>query len=148
MKASAKLICLLAWVLAAVVQSIFVASVPDKIVISGVDISHANHMVLVHQALFIGFGFALAAAAYFAKRWTFVFVVASSALYLVHWFPFQSIKKYGLVAVSKGMMVVGSNPGLRLTFVTRDIILPIAFVVAIAFVALAIHRQTPSAVQT
>jgi len=36
--------------------------------------------------------------------------------------------------------LVGSNPGLRLSFITRDIVLPTAFVVAIVFAVLELRR--------
>jgi hypothetical protein len=147
-KGPSRLVCLLAWILAAVVQAIFVASLPEKMTISGVDITHANHVVLVHQAFFIGCGLVLAVAAYAAKRWGLLFVVASSVLYLAHWFPFQSVHKYGLIAAYKTMVLVGSSPGLRLSSITRDVILPIAFLAAIALVALEMRGPTPSTAQT
>jgi hypothetical protein len=127
--------------LAVVAQLIFVVNVPDKIEISGIDLSHANSMVLVRQAIFIGCGLMLAIAAYFTKRWSSLLVVGSSMLYLVHWFPFQSAYKYGLITVYKTMFLIGSNPGLRLSFFTRDVILPIAFITSIVFVVLEMRRS-------
>ena len=136
-----RLVCLLAWSLAAVAQIVFVASVPDKIVITGLDVSHANHVALMHQALFIGTGLILAVMSYLWKKWATLFVIISSALYLAHWFPYHSVRQFGLLATYRAMFVIGSNEGLRLSFVIRDIVLPVAFIASIVFVLLEMRRS-------
>lgn len=127
-----RILCLVAWILAAIVQLIVVSGMPDRLVISGIDLSDANRTALLHGAFFIGCGLMLASGAFIPRRWTWLLALLSAVLYLVHWFPFQSVKTYGLVTVFKGMFLIGWNPGLRLSFVTRDIVLPIAFVTSIA----------------
>jgi hypothetical protein len=145
MKLSARLICVLAWVFAGVVQLVFVLQVPDKIVIAGTDLSQANAMVRMHQAVFIGIGLLVAALGYVVKKWSSWLVIVSSALYLVHWFPLQSVQKYGLIAVSKNMWMVGSTPGLTLTSVARDAVLPIMFCASIVLALLEMRRPRVSA---
>jgi len=146
MKSLARHVCVFAWVLAAVVQLILVTRAPDTLVISGADIAHENTMVLIHQLIFISFGLLVALAAYFSKKWGAYLVVISAALYLTRWFPLQSIYKYGLSAVAKSMFLIGSNPGVRLSYITGNIVLPILFIASIAFVVLG-ARRPPSTAQ-
>ncbi len=148
MKTQARLLCTLAWILAAVVQLMLVAQRPQKVVVMGTDLSHENTMVLVHGLGFIACGLLLTVAGYIWKMWSSLLVVASSALYLVHWFPFRSAYQYGIVATFKARALLGMNPGYQLSFFTRDVVLPIAFVVALVFVTLGIRRQSKSPVQT
>ena len=61
---SAALICLAAWLLAALTQHVFVLTLPPgKAIALGVDISHAAHLVLLTQAFYVTCGLALAVAA-------------------------------------------------------------------------------------
>jgi len=136
-----RLLCLIAWAVAAAVQLIVVLRTPGTIIVSGVDISHENNMVLAHQAIFIGCGLALSVAAFVRRGWAAFLVVTSAAMYLIHWFPFQPVYKYGLTAVAKSMFILGSNPILQLSSVTRDVILPIAFIVVIVLTVLEMRRS-------
>ncbi len=140
MKSLARHVCLFAWVLAVGMQLILVTHAPDTLVISGVDMAHENAMVLIHQLIFIGFGLLVAIVAYFAKRWGSYLVVVSAAFYLARWFPFQSVYKYGLSAVAKSMFHLGSNPGVRLSYIMGNIVLPILFVASIVFVVIDSRR--------
>jgi hypothetical protein len=139
-KITGRLVCLFAWILAAVMQIIVVASAPNRAVAFGVDISKANTIVFRYQTLFIAVGLALALASCVFKRWSSLLVIAASALYLVHWFPLRSVLTYGFAAPLKAMYLIGDNAGLRLSFFTRDVALPIAFVVAIVLVVLEVRR--------
>lgn len=138
---SGRVICVSAWILAAVAQIAIIASAPDKIVVSGVDLSQANALVLQHQLIFIGVGLVLAVASYWARSWSPLFVIASSALYLIHWIPFKSLYDYGMVATLNTKWVIGSIPGLRWSSALRDVALPIAFTASIAFEVLEIRRK-------
>src|SRR5215831_5292465 len=121
MKHSARLYCLIAWVLATIVEIVFISSLPSKIIISGIDLSEASTSVTAHQVLLILLGLLIAVFAYVWKKRSSFFVIISSALYLLHWFPYGSIQKYGLVVTFNTMWSIGSNPGLRLTAITRDV---------------------------
>jgi hypothetical protein len=127
-------VCLLAWVLAAAAQLAFVVSVPERIVISGIDVTEANSLVLGHQAIFIAIGLLIAIAGHFVKRWSPFLVVAAAAFYLLHWFPFRAVSTYGVLPVAKAMFLVGSSTGLQLLSITRDLVLPLAFVLSIVLV--------------
>jgi hypothetical protein len=136
-----RLLFLLAWLLAAVVQLVVITRAPDTLVISGVDIARENAAVLQHQLIVVGFGIALAVGAFMSRKWGLHLVIATSVIYIVHWFPFQSVYKAGPIAVAKAMLLLGSNPGLRLPFVTRDVVLPIVFCASIVFAVLELHRH-------
>jgi hypothetical protein len=124
-------ICLAAWTLAAIAQLIFTLGLPDKTIVSGVDVSHAMSMLHVRQAIFIGLGLASAIWACTYRKWRFPLVVASSLLYLLHWIPWRPLGEFGLSATVKSMYVLGSTPSLRFTSLVRDALLPIAFAVVI-----------------
>jgi len=143
MKSLSRHVCLFSWALAAVVQLILVTRAPDTLVISGVETAHENALVLQHQLIFIGIGLLLAIVAYFAKRWGSYLVVVSAAIYLVHWFPFQAVYKYGLSAVAKSMFLIGSNPAVRLSYITGSFVLPILFIASIVLVVFG-PRRPPS----
>jgi hypothetical protein len=127
---------------------VLLAESPAKVVVLGTDLSHENAMVLIHGLGFISCGILLTAAGYVWKRWSALLLVASSALYLVHWFPFRSAYKYGLVATFKTRALLGMNPGYRLSFITRDIVLPIAFIAVIVILALGTRRRLSSPMPT
>lgn len=148
MKSLARPVSAFAWGLAAIVQLVLVAQRPEKVVVFGTDVSHDNTMVLVHGLVFIACGLLLAIASYIWKRWSSLLVGASSVLYLVSWFPFRSAYQHGLIATFNARFVVGMNPGYRLPFITRDIVLPIAFVLAFVLVMLEMRRRSPSPVRT
>ena len=133
MKATGTLICLGGWVLAAAAQLAFTLSVPlGKVVAFGVDLTHVRDMSLMHAAVYITCGLILAIAAILAKKWRFPLVVIASLFYLLHWFPWRMVGKYGFTAVAHSKYLAGSIPSLRFISVIRDIVLPIAFTVAIA----------------
>ena len=142
MKATSTLICLAAWTLAAVAQLIFFLNLPGgRVSAFGVDLSHARDMSLMGQGIYIACGLVSAIAASLIKKWRFSLVIVSSLFYLLHWFPWRVVGQYGLPAVAKSMYVIGSTPGLRFTSIIRDMVLPIAFAVAIAFAASEKRKQ-------
>lgn len=143
MKVSGALICVLAWTTITVMQIVHLATLPSKIIISGVDYTQANIIIQRHETLLICLGLALAIGGYFIRRWGQALVLCSSLFYLVHWFPFHAVWTYGLTQVFKGMFIVGS--GFRATYVMRDIFLPILFVIAMIMVAQEIYRSHPAA---
>src|SRR5689334_11851604 len=102
-----KVICLLGWVFAAVLQISDVLRTPDHVVVSGVDLSSANHAVLLRGMLLIAVGLILAIAAFVPRKWAWICALGSAVLYLAHWFPFKSVQTYGLLTVFKGMFLVG-----------------------------------------
>ena len=104
-----RLIFLLAWILAAVVQIVEFAYSPKTIVIAGVDESHAIAVGLLHQWVFIGLGIVVAVVAYRAGRRGPIIVIFASIVYLLQWFPFRSVYKAGLVAVAKSMFLIVSH---------------------------------------
>jgi hypothetical protein len=124
-------LCLLAWLTAVVVQTVFVTINGTKVVIGGIDFTAQNTAILRHGAIFLAIGFLITVASFFWRRWASVLVIASSTLYILHWFPLHSVLSYGPAATFRGMWLVGSIPGLRMTAVTRDIVLPAAFIVTI-----------------
>jgi hypothetical protein len=138
-----RLVCVSAWSLAAVAQTVIILSAPQSIIVSGVDLGPANAIVQRHQLIFIGVGLALAVVGYWGKKWAPPFVIVSSALYLIHWFPFKFIYDYGLAATFNTKLVLGSIPGLRWSSFIRDIVLPIAFATSIVFVLLEMRRERP-----
>ena len=140
MRYAGRVVCLIAWILAICVQLV-VTSDSTPLIVDGVDYTWAQAEIRLHGALLLGIGVAIALLAFIRKPWYWIPAILSPALYLLHWFPFESVSKYGFAAVFEGMAVVGSNPGLRLAFVTRDIILPIAFVLSIVLTLLARRRS-------
>ena len=132
---------LLAWLLAAVVQLIFIAHAPKTLVLSGVDYAHANNIMLLRQFILICFGIGLGVVAHFAGKWGPLIIVVSSALYLIQWFPFRSVYMVGPIAVAKSMFLLGSNQSYVLTSITGDIVLPIIFLSCIVFAALEMRRN-------
>src|ERR1700733_15374212 len=101
---SAPLICLAAWLLAALTQLVFVLTLPsDKALAFGVDIAHATHLVLLNQALYVTCGLALAVGACVIRQWRFSLVIVSSLFYLFHWFPWRMVGSYGVIATAKSM---------------------------------------------
>jgi hypothetical protein len=131
-KISATVICVAAWIVAAVTQLVVSLGLPDKVVAFGVDISHASHMLLVKQAVYVACGLALAIAACVIRKWRFPLVIVSALFYLLHWFPWRAVSTFGLSATANSMHVLGTTPGLRFTSLVRDVILPIAFAAVIA----------------
>ena len=104
--------------------------------VSGIDIAYANKMVLVHTLIVAVIGLALAVASYFAKSWGQLLAVLSSALYLVRWFPFKSVFKFGLSTVAKGMFLIGSNANFALLSIIGNVVLPALFISVITLVLL------------
>jgi hypothetical protein len=137
---SGRIICLLGWILAAIVQTNDMLRMPDHVVISGVDLSSANRAVLLRGMFLIAFGLILAFTAFLPRKWTWICALLSAVLYLAHWFPFGSVWTYGLLTVFKGMFLVGWTPALRLSFLVRDIVLPIAFTISAALVVYGQYR--------
>ena len=126
------LICAGAWVLAAVAELVFIVRLPaGRIVLSGVDLSHAAHMLHLRDALFIGCGLALALAAWLLRRWQASLVMVASLFYLSHWFPWHQVEHFGPLATARSMYLIGSTPGLRFISLIRDVVLPICFATAI-----------------
>ena|ERR1700674_3058518 len=146
MKSLAKHICLCAWILAFIAQSIVVSIAPESLVVSGVDIGHAAKMVLMHTLIFVALGLALAVAAYFAKRWGQFLTALSAALYLVRWFPFKSVFKFGPSAVAKEMFLIGSNANVMWLSIIGNVVLPVLFVSVIALVLIRARRPTSAVV--
>jgi len=71
-----------------VAELVFILRLPaGRIVLSGVDLSHAAHMLHLRDALFIGCGLALALTAWLLRRWQASRVMVASLFYLLHWFP-------------------------------------------------------------
>ena len=104
------LICAGAWILAAVADLVFILSLPaGRIVLSGVDLSHAAHMLHLRNALFIGCGLALALAA-LLRRWQASLVIVASLLYLLHWFPWHQVEHFGPLATARSMYLIASIP--------------------------------------
>jgi hypothetical protein len=144
MKSLAKHICLWAWVLALIAQSIVIYNAPQSIVVAGVDVAQPTKMALIHTLIFVGFGLALAIAAYFAKKIGPSLTALSAALYLVHWFPIKSVVKFGLLVVAKGMFLIGSNPNVRWVAIIGDVILPVSFISVIVLLLIGPRRPTPT----
>lgn len=136
MKAPATTICLAAWIVAAITQFVFTFGLPDKVVAFGIDISQAAHALHARQAAYIACGLALAIAAFAIRKWRFPLVTVASLFYLLHWFPWRQIGKYGFTATAKSMYVLGSIPGLRFVASIRDVVLPIAFALVIILATL------------
>lgn len=145
MRSVARSLCLTGWIVAVAVALFYVYSAPQKLVVSGVDLSQVNSMAKLYQLLFTALGLLIVILSYVLRRWGAPLILVASALYLVRWFPYQQIAKYGLIAVAKSMWTVGSIPGLRLTFAVRDIILPILFLLSIVFVLVRDRSVRPSA---
>jgi hypothetical protein len=143
-KASAAVICVAAWIVAAVTQLVFTLGLPTKVVAFDVDISHTSDMLLVKQAVYIACGLALAIAASAIRQWRFPLLIISSLFYLLHWFPWRLVGRYGFTATAKSMYVLGSTPGLRFTSSIRDVALPIAFCAVIAVATLERRRRSAS----
>lgn len=140
MKLTGRLVCILAWLLMAIVQTIVVAGAPDRIVAFGNDITQATTAAIHSGAIFIAFGLTLALSSYVFKRWSPIVVIAASALYLLHWFPLYLVFKHGLIDPFRLKYLIGWNPGLRLSFLTRDVVLPVAFVIALVLAVLEVKR--------
>jgi hypothetical protein len=134
MRAVARRVCLTGWILAVAVALFYFYTAPRKLVISGTDLSQVNSMAKLYQLAFTVFGLLIVGLSYVFKRWSAWLVLIASALYLLRWFPYPQIAKYGLVAVAKSMWIVGSNSGLVLTFAVRDVILPATFLLSIILV--------------
>jgi hypothetical protein len=146
MKSLAKHICLCAWILAFIAQSIVVSVAPASLVVSGTDIAHAAKLVLIHTLIFVSLGLALAVAAYFAKGWGQFLAALSAALYLVRWFPIKSVFKFGPFAVAKEMFLIGSNTNVMWLSIIGNVILPILFISVIALVVIPVRRPTSAVV--
>jgi len=141
MKTSVAVVCLAAWLLAAIALLVFILGLPAKTVVSGIDVSHAANMLLVQQAIFIAVGLASAIWAWANRKWRLLLVVASSLLYLLHWFPWRAVSKVGLIATAKSMYLLGSTPGLQFISLIRDVVLPIAFAAAFILAILETRRH-------
>lgn len=126
-------LCVAAWVLAATLQLIFMLGLPDQIVVDGQDLTHANLIVQTRGLIFVGTGLVLSLIALTTWPWGLAITAASASLYLVRWLPFGLIQDVGLLGAVKRMWIVGSIPGLRLTAIVRDVLLPLAFIAVIAF---------------
>ncbi len=135
-KSYAAFICVAAWSIAAVTLLVLTLCLPDKVVAFGVDISHSSHILLAKQAVYIACGLGLAVAACLLDRWRPLLVIVASLFYLSNWFPWKLVGKYGLTATAKIMYMTGSTPELRITSSIRDVVLPIAFIAAIALMTL------------
>lgn len=146
MKSLAKHICLGAWILAFIAQSIVVSLAPASLVVSGTDIAHAAKMVLIRTLIFISLGLALAVAAYFAKRWGQLLAALSAVLYLVRWFPFKSVFKFGPSAVAKEMFLIGSNANVMWLSIIGNAVLPVLFISVIALVLIEARRPISAVV--
>jgi hypothetical protein len=134
-------ICLTAWALAAAAQIGFVASLSGRVASQAADL-------LVQQFVFIAIGLILAVTAYAYKRWRAALVTGASALYLLHWFPWKSVSKVGPVATGESMLALASTPSLRLMFLLRDVILPVAFIIAIAFAVVQMSQRRAGTIAT
>jgi hypothetical protein len=113
----------------------FVTTAEQRVIIGGADLSAQSSAVLRHGAILLAIGLLISVGSFFWKRRASVLVIASSALYLLHLFPFYLIFKYGPAATFRAMWLTGSIPGLRMTALTRDAVLPAAFITAIVLVA-------------
>ena len=142
MRSLAKHICSWAWGLAFIVQSIVIYIAPQSIVVAGVDIAPSSKMALIHTLIFVGFGFALAIAAYFSNKIGPFLTAFSATMYLVHWFPIKSVVKFGPVVVAKGMFLVGSNANVRWLAIIGDIVLPVSFITVIVLLVIGTRRPT------
>ena len=132
MRVSSASVCVAAWILAGITQVVFMLGLrTDTIIAFGVDISHASHMLLLKQGVYIALGIALALAAYANARWRPALVIVAALFYLMHWFPWRLIGRYGFIATAKSMYVLGSTEGLRFMSLFRDVVLPITFAVVI-----------------
>ena len=135
-----KITCLLGWILAGVLQMSDVLRTPDHVAISGIDLSSANRAILLRGMLLIAVGLVLAIAAFLPKKWAWICALCAAVLYLAHWFPLGSVQTYGMLTVFKGMFLVGWSPALRLSFLVRDVVLPIAFTGSVIFIVFGKYR--------
>jgi hypothetical protein len=140
-KSPARVLCLLAWALAFVVQVTVVYRATDSFFVFGVEMAHANKMVGIHALIFVSFGLALAIAAFFAKRWGPYLAAFSAVLYWVRWFPLKSVLKVGPVVVAKGMFLIASNPNAGWSVAISNFVLPPVFIVVIVLAAFEVRRR-------
>jgi hypothetical protein len=141
-----KQICLCGWLLAFIAQCIVISFAPESLVVSGMDIGHANKLELLYTLIFVSFGLALAIAAYKAKRWGQRLAAFSAALYLIRWFPFKSVFKFGLSAVAKEMFLIGSNTNVMWVSIIGNVVLPLMFISVITLVLIGAQRPTSAVV--
>jgi len=122
---------LVAWCVVALGQVAIFVQVPAHVVVFGVDVTRETKLNELHQTLWIAMGIALVLWSLWVSRWGTLLVVLSSAIYLVNWLPLHSIVTNGLGATARMTWIVGSTPGIRLTYLLWNVLLPIAFAVAV-----------------
>jgi hypothetical protein len=142
MKSPARILCLAAWALACLEQMMLVHQSPDSLVIFGTEMAEANKMVAIHALMFSSVGLALAVVAFFARRLGPHVAALSAALYLLRWFPFKPVFKFGPFVVFKGMLSVASHPNIAWAVIISNFVLPAAFIAVIALAVFEWQRRT------
>jgi hypothetical protein len=141
MKSQARILCLTAWALACVEQVTLVYQSPASLVIFGTEMAEANKMVAIHALIFSGAGLSLAVVAFYTKRLGLYVTAISAAMYLVHWFPFKPVFKFGPFVVLKGMLAVATHPSVSWAVIISSFVLPAAFIIVIALAVLERRRR-------
>lgn len=144
MSLSVRLVCLLAWMEVAVRHTINLATASAHVVVFGVDVIHQSLDIRLHQTVLVALGLCLAISAWVFRGWSKALVVASSALFLVSWFPWRSVGKYGIIQTFRVIWVIDTTPDFSLAYFVRDAVLPVAFVTCIALVVLEMRRSRMS----
>jgi hypothetical protein len=134
-------LCALAWTVAVATQIVFMLRTPDHAVLFGTDWSDVIQATQRRGLLFVGLGLLTAAVGLITGRFGFLVSIGSAFIYLTHWFPMTLIARNGFGGALVIMRLADSIPGLRMTGVIRDLILPVAFVVSIALCVLEWRRS-------
>ena len=119
----ARHLCLIGWLLATTVESYLLAHTPPVLEVFGHDLGGANRRIFQHDLAFIVICLLMAVAAYFFRKRGLYLVMLSCTLFLIKWFPFVAVAKYGFYRVFSTTYRIGLTTTFKLTLL-NDVLLP------------------------
>ena len=140
MKASLKVIVLGCWLIVGLVDVWYFVQAPSQAMMQGVDITHYSLHREKLAVLEIGVGILLVMASFFSNRISSLLVGLSSASYLVTWFPWSIMRRFGIWRALRFKWSLASNLGageelpLRLWYFVGQVVLPLVFLIVIGSV--------------
>jgi hypothetical protein len=138
-----RLLCLAGWVFALFVEILYAAQFPPRVVLMGSDVTHDQAIQIAYQFVWILAGLLCAGAAMFASKWRYAGPLIAALIYFIWRYGAGTIR-HGLMTDYRMKWAAASGLHYELTFFVQDVLLPILFLVVIAFTLREIFAHSAS----